>query len=306
MDFSFVIPCYRSQNTILKVVDEIENTMMMRPELSYEIILVNDYSPDDVWNVIKERVKNDLHVIGICLAKNFGQHCALMAGYKHTSGDIVVSLDDDGQTPASEVFKLVEKLNEGYDVVYASYSVSKQSLFRRIGSNFANKMNNAIFDLKNDTPNGSSYYIMKRFVVDEIIKYDHSYTYIAGLVLRATRNIGYVPIEQRERYEGKSGYSLKGLISLWLNGFTAFSVKPLMLSSILGIFSLIIAFLMIILIIVRKMIWGDPVAGWPSMVCIIVFIGGLQLFSVGILGQYLAKIYTETKDRPLYIVREEV
>ena len=121
MKLSFVIPCYRSENTIETVVQEIRDTMATRPGTDYEIVLVNDCSPDNVWQVIKRLANDDAHIKGICLAKNFGQHCALMAGYAQTTGDYVISLDDDGQTPASESFKLVDKLEEGYDVVYGYY-----------------------------------------------------------------------------------------------------------------------------------------------------------------------------------------
>ena len=144
MKLSFVIPCYRSQNTIETVVNEIRETIATRPGTDYEIVLVNDCSPDNVWNVIENLAAADPHIKGICLAKNFGQHSALMAGYAKTTGDYVVSLDDDGQTPASETFKLVDKLEEGFDVVYGYYKHAKQHLFRRFGTWVNKKMAEAI------------------------------------------------------------------------------------------------------------------------------------------------------------------
>ncbi len=231
IDLSFVIPCYRSEKTVMTVVDEIEQTVAQRPEVRYEIVLVNDGSPDGVWNVIAERAKTDEHIVGINLAKNFGQHCALMAGYGQSQGKVVVSMDDDGQTPASEVFSLVDKLDEGYDVVYATYPEYHQTWFRRIGSDFAAAVTSLVFDVKQKGPKGSSYFVLKRFVVDEIVRYNHPYPYISGLILRATRSITTVPVNHRERLSGTSGYRLKTLISLWVNSFTAFTVRPLELGA---------------------------------------------------------------------------
>ena len=145
---------------------------------------------------------------------------------------------------------------------------------------------------------------MKRFVVDEIIKYDHSYTYIAGLVLRATRNIGYVPIEQRERYEGKSGYSLKGLISLWLNGFTAFSVKPLEIGSFLGGFFAFVGFVVAIVTIIRKIIIPDIQAGWSSIISTILIIGGFIMLMLGLIGEYIGRIYICINNAPQFVIKE--
>ena len=304
IDISYVIPCYRSQNTILKVVDEIETTMLEKPDLFYEIILVNDCSPDDVWSVIKKRSNEDSHIVGINLAKNFGQHSALMAGYKQSVGNYVVSLDDDGQTPACEVFSLIKKLEEGFDVVYATYPETHQSLFRRLGSSFANKMNDYMFDIKERLPKGSSYFVMKRFIVDEIIKYNHAYTYIAGLILRSTRNIAMVPVIHLDRYEGRSGYSLKSLFSLWLNGFTAFSVKPLEIGAYMGFLMAIIGFIVVIVTVIRKIITPDIQAGWSSTISVILIIGGIIMLMLGLIGEYIGRIYICLNNAPQFVIKE--
>ena len=203
---SFVIPCYRSEKTVEKVVDEIEETVPKRPGYDYEIILVNDGSPDNVWDVIKARSEKDPKVTGINLAKNFGQHSALLAGYNHCTGDYVISLDDDGQTPADEMYSLVDELEKGFDIVYASYGEVHQTLFRRIGSKFAKMMSDYMFDIHGDDRQGSSYYIARKFVIDEMIKYKNPYPYMAGLILRTTRNMSYVHVTHRDRMEGKHLY----------------------------------------------------------------------------------------------------
>ncbi len=301
---SFVIPCYRSENTVMKVVDEIASTMASDEAYDYEVILVNDCSPDGVWNVIKNRAVVDKRITGINLAKNFGQHSALMAGYHRSKGDYVVSLDDDGQTPASEVFKLIDKLEEGFDVVYATYPEYHQTLFRKLGSDFATKMNNYMFDIKKPMPKGSSYFVMRRFIVDEILKYDHAYTYVAGLVLRATRNIAMVPVEHRNRLEGSSGYSLKSLISLWLNGFTAFSVKPLEISAYIGVLCSAGGFIFVVITIIRKLINPDIQAGWSSLISIIMIIGGIIMLMLGLIGEYIGRIYICLNNAPQYVIKE--
>ena len=302
---SFVIPCYRSQNTIEKVVDEIKNTVLLRDGYDYEIILVNDSSPDDVWSVIKKLSGKDNKVIGINLAKNFGQHSALLAGYNHCTGDLVISLDDDGQTPAEDLYKLVDEINKGYDLVYASYPEVHQKLFRRLGSRFAKAMSDYMFDIKGDKRSGSSYFIARKFVIDEIIKYKNAYPYMAGLVLRTTRNLGFVEIKQRDRIEGQSGYSLKGLISLWMNGFTAFSVKPLRIGSYTGFFFAFVGFLYAIITIIRKLfISPNMEAGWSSTISVILIVGGIIMVMLGLIGEYIGRIYICINNSPQYVIKE--
>lgn len=305
MLLSFVIPCYRSQKTILKVVDEIERTVRTREGFDYEIILVNDCSPDDVWSVIADLAEKNSRVTAINLAKNFGQHSALLAGYNHCSGDYVISLDDDGQTPADELYKLVDKLEEGFDVVYASYGEVHQNIIRRLGSNFAKAMSDYMFDIKANDNHGSSYYIAKKFIIREMIKYNNPYPYMGGLVLRVTRNIGFVFVSHRDRMEGKSGYSLKSLIGLWLNGFTAFSVKPLRLASYTGFLIAALGILYAIYIVVKKLFFVPEMeAGWSSIVSAIMVIGGIIMIMLGLIGEYVGRIYICINNSPQYVIKE--
>ena len=304
VDISFVIPCYRSEKTILIVVDEIEETMKQRPELTYEVILVNDGSPDNVWEVIEKRTKEDEHVVGVNLAKNFGQHCALMAGYNQTTGEIVVSLDDDGQTPANEVFSLVDKLKEGFDVVYASYPVYHQTWFRRWGSNFSRRVGDFMLDIKGDYPSGSSYFVMRRFVRDEIIRYDHPYPFVSGLISRATTNIGFVFVDHRERLMGHSGYTLKKLIKHWTNSFTAFSVKRLEMGAFVGFFCAAAGFIFALVTVILKLVYPYRQAGWSSTISALMIIGGVIMIMLGIIGEYIGRIYICLNNSPQYVVKE--
>lgn len=305
MKISFVIPCYGSENTIEIVVNEIRETVSKAGYDDYEIILVNDCSPDKVWNVIKTLSLEDCKIKGLSLAKNFGQHAALLAGYKISDGDYVVSLDDDGQTPVDELSALVDKLKEGYDAVYAYYYEIKQTSFRRFGSWMANKMGEIMLGQPKDFK-GSSFYIARKFVIDEIVKYDNSYPYLFGLVVRTTKKIACVPTNHRERMQGESGYSIKKLLALWLNGFTAFSVKPLEVGAFLGGFVATIGFIYAIITIIRKIIYVNISAGWSSVISVLLILGGLILIMLGLIGEYIGRIYISINRAPQYVIRDTI
>ena len=303
---SFVIPCYRSQKTVGSVIEEIREMIKKEAKYDYEIILVNDGSPDDVWDVIKEYATLDKHILGVNLARNFGQHSAVLAGYHYCTGDYVISLDDDGQTPAGEVPELIHELETGYDVVYAKYNEMHQKAFRRWGSDFARRMSDYIFGVRGYYT--GSFFVARRFVIDEMIRYQNCYPYLGGLVLRTTRNIGYVSIEHNDRLSGQSGYSLKKLISLWFNGFTAFSVKPLEISTYIGFLFAFIGFVYTIVIIVRRLFIPELEAiipyGWSSQTAIMLVIGGLILINMGLMGEYIGRIYICINNSPQFVVRE--
>lgn len=303
MKISVVIPCYGSEHSIETVVEEIESTINKRKS-EYEIILVNDCSPDHVWDKITWLSQKYESVRGVCFAKNFGQHAALMAGYRESSGDIVISMDDDGQTPADELYKLVDAIEAGYDVVYATYEDKKHNIFR----NFGSRLNDFMCDVLLGKPKGlmiTSYFAARKFVIEEICRYQNSYPYIVGLVFRSTKNIGTVPVNHRTRIEGSSGYTLGKLISLWLNGFTAFSVKPLRFATMMGILIASLGFLYIIYIVVNKIMNPNVPLGWSSTMAAIFLIGGLILFTLGICGEYLGRVYISINDAPQYVVKKK-
>ncbi len=302
--FSFVIPCYRSEKTITTVVAEIKSEMAAkRPGDDYEIVLVNDCSPDNVWSVIEGLANTEKNVIGINLAKNFGQHSALMAGYGKCTGEYVVSLDDDGQAPLDSLNDLIAKLEEGYDVVYAYYREIKQNLFRRFGSWMAGKMGEMMLEPPKDFK-GSSFYVARGFVIREMCKYNNPYPYLVGLVLRVTRKIAWVETNHRARLEGTSGYSFARLLGLWLNGFTAFSVKPLRASTFLGFFFAFLGFAFSIFVIVRRLLGITTVDGWSTIIALLLIIGGCILMMLGLIGEYIGRIYICINDSPQYVIKE--
>lgn len=300
---SFVIPCYRSAQTIGRVVEEIDTTMKALSGYAYEIVLVNDASPDDTFDVIRGMCAKRRDICGVNLARNFGQHAALMAGFRHVRGDMVVCLDDDGQTPADEVGKLLAKLEEGYDVVYAKYTHKQHSLFRNFGSKVNELMTRAMLGKPKELY-VSSYFAMRRFVAQELIRYENPYPYVIGLVLRATKKIANVEVIHREREIGTSGYTVGKLLGLWFNGFTAFSVKPLRIATVIGVVSACGGFLYGIYTVVKKFLNPAVPVGFSALMAAIVFFCGLILLMLGIIGEYIGRIYISLNNSPQYVIRE--
>lgn len=302
---SFVIPCYNSAKTIEGVVEEIRETMENLEQYIYEVVLVNDCSPDETFKVIHKICQSYSYIYGLDLAKNFGQHGALMAGFHQVSGDIIVCLDDDGQTPASEVGKLLQKIEEGDDVVYASYAHKKHSLFR----NFGTYMNEKMAEFLLGKPRElfvSSYFAARRFVIEEIMKYENAYPYVIGLVLRTTKRISNVKVEHRERQIGQSGYNFKKLLALWFNGFTAFSTKPLRIATVSGSLFAVVGFGYGIYTVIKKFLVPQVPIGFSSLMSALMFIGGMVLLMMGLIGEYIGRMYICMNNAPQFVVREKV
>ena len=307
MKISFVIPCYRSENTIEGVVSEIKSVVAQRPEISYEIIMVSDHSPDSVYQVIDRMCREDPgHLKGLELVRNFGQHAALMAGYSRASGDLIFSLDDDGQAPVESLYVMIDKLLAGmFDVVYGTYRNKKYGWFRSFGS----KVNDLMTVWLLDKPSGlkvTSFFVARNFVVSEMLKYQGPYPYIYGLVFRITKNIGEVPVEHRARQSGESGYGFAKLLGLWMNGFTAFSVKPLRLASYAGFVCAIMGFFFGMWAVVNKL-YINPSApvGYSSLMAALLFIGGVLMLMLGLIGEYIGRIYICINRSPQYVVSKE-
>ena len=300
---SFVIPCYRSALTIGKVVNEIQDTMNAMENYSYEIILVNDCSPDDTFEVISKLCEENINICGVNLAKNFGQHAALMAGFYQVTGDILVCLDDDGQTPADEVGKLLAEIEAGQDVVYASYDHKKHSMFRNFGSWVNEKMLQFLLGKPKELF-VSSYFAARRFIVDEMLRYENAYPYVIGLVLRSTKKIVNVSVNHREREIGTSGYTLGKLLGLWFNGFTAFSTKPLRIATASGTIFAGLGFLYALYTIIKKFVNPAVPMGFSSLMSAILIIGGLILLVLGLVGEYIGRMYICMNNAPQFVVRD--
>lgn len=300
---SFVIPCYHSAATLAGVVRDIRATVLADGRYTYEILLVNDNPADDTWREILRLKQEDPNIFGICMSRNFGQASALMAGYRHVRGDLVVSLDDDGQTPPAEMFRLIDAMDEDTDVVYASYPTKHHSLFRNFGSRVNDWMATWLMGKPKDLYM-ASYYVARRFIIDEMIRCDNPFPYVDGLAVRSTSRFKNIPIDHQDRKEGESGYTLTKLLRLWLNGFTAFSVKPLRVATVMGMGFSLAGFLFALVIIVRKIILLDAIdAGWSSIVAIVLLLDGILMMMLGMVGEYVGRMYMTMNKSPQYVIR---
>ena len=301
---SFIIPCYYSEKTLAGVVAEIDTMMEKLPGYDHEILMINDGSKDGTWQEILRLCGEKEQRRGINFARNFGQHAALMAGLRSAEGELILCLDDDGQTPASEAPKLIRAIEAGADVVYASYGRGKKHSFFR---NFGTLMNEEMAHLLLGKPRElfvSSYFVMRRFVAEEMIRYENSYPYLIGLVLRTTDNIVNVEVEHRSREQGSSGYTMKKLLGLWMNGFTAFSIQPLRFSTLIGAVTAGLGFLYGIYTIIKRLVNPEVPMGFSAIMSAIVFFGGMILLMLGMAGEYIGRTYISVNKAPQYVIRE--
>lgn len=302
---SFIIPCYGSEKTIEPVIEEIIKVVSENKEYEYEIVAVNDKSPDNVWEVLKKLSYKNKNIKCINLAKNMNRPGALMAGMANSIGDYVVLMDDDGQCPMNNLWHLVKKLEEGHDVAIAKYPEKKQSKFKNLGSLINKYMTEVIIGKPKDLM-FTNFAVLKRFVVDEILKYNNPYPYMTGLMLRTTSDIINVEMEERERICGKTNFTFKKMFSLWINGFTAFSIKPLRISTLLGFCSSLFGFIYGMIIIFKKIISPGIIQGYSSLAAIILFIGGIIMLMLGLIGEYLGRIYISINNSPQYVIKERI
>lgn len=303
---SFVIPCYNSEQYVGNTVKQLEEVIEEKlKEYKTEIILINDGSKDNTYKKIEEIAKNKKNVIAIDFTRNFGQHSAIMAGLNHCQGDIIICLDDDGQTPPEETIKLITALDEDTDVVYAKYEEKKHSTFRNLGSILNSIMAHTLLNKPKDLYI-SSFFAMKSYIKDEITTYQNPYPYMEGLVLRATNKIKNVTVLHKQREIGKSQYTFKKLFGLWINGFTNFSVKPLRIAIFFSALFIFIAAIATIVLIVNKIMNPSVPMGWTSMIILLLIIGAVITFILGLIGEYVGRIYISINNNPQYVIRKVV
>lgn len=302
--YSIVIPCYKSAETIGTVVSSTTEEMKKMGRNEFEFVLVNDCSPDGGATIKKlKSIADELpNVKVIDLAKNAGQHNAMMAGLRAASGEAFISMDDDMQTRPSELHKMFEAFDQGYDVVYGAFPKKKESLFRLFGS-WVNKMCAVAFLNRPKDLRSSSFWIIRKYVRDSIITYDGAHTYLLGLILRATSNITQVEVEHFEREVGSSGYSLKALLKLWSN-IIGFTVKPLRIAMKGGAFISAAAVCAAAYIFIKKCIHPGIDPGWSSIMVAIFFSLGVELFFIGMIGEYVGRTYMHINKDPQYTIRE--
>lgn len=299
---SIVVPVYRSAPILPKLVEVI--AAEMRAENlsgSFELILVNDCSPDDSWQVIRKLAADHAFIKGITLRRNVGQHNAIMAGLHHVNGEYVVLMDDDLQHPPSAIADIVKALADGYDVCYTRYLNRQHAAWKKLGSRFNDWMATRLLG----KPKGlylSSFKGLRREIADEIIQYDGPYTYLDGLILDVTRSITTVDIEHQARYEGESNYTFTRLLSLWMKMATSFSVFPLRLATYAGFALAALSLLMIFVVIVQRLMFPELPRGWASTIATILFIGGIQTLCIGMVGEYLGRTYLKLNRKRQFVI----
>jgi glycosyltransferase involved in cell wall biosynthesis len=300
---TIVIPVYNSENTIEQLVDETVNLLSKFYKL--EIILINDCSVDKSEEICISIYQKYLTIVKFySLAKNVGEHNAVMAGLNYSTGDYVVIMDDDFQNPVSEVIKMVNfAIVNNNDVVYSYYQSKKHSFFRNIGSAFNDRIANIMIK-KPKHLYLSSFKVLNKFLVQEVIKYDLPFPYIDGLILRITSNIGKVLVDHEERRGGKSGYTTRKLISLWLNMFTNFSIMPLRISIYLGFIFSILGFGLGILVVYWVLTDAALPMGYPSIMVTTAIFSGIMLIAIGMVGEYIGRMFMSQNKRPQYSIRK--
>ena len=301
MKISVVIPVYNAAATIGNLVEDIKKLL---PEYDVEIILVNDCSMDQSEKVCEGLARKYSYVRFASLRRNSGEHNAVLCGLNYVTGDYIAIVDDDYQNPPSEIVKLINKIREGdYDVVYSKYSNKSHSVHRNLGSLFNDRIATILLNKPKDLYL-SSFKVIHKDIVREIIKYKGPHPYIDGLILRVTGNIGTVEVEHHKRKEGRSSYTFNKLLSLYLNMFLNFSVKPLRIFTLTGTLIFILGVALSILVILEKYLYGGTPPGWTFTVVIILTISGFQVMFLGILGEYLGKLFLLQNGTPQYTIKK--
>ena len=302
---TLIIPCYNEQEVLGILYEELKKVTSQMNQHSFELLFVDDGSKDDTLKILKEMAEQDERVVYYSFSRNFGKEAAMYAGFCHASGDYVAVMDADMQDPPSLLPEMMSYLESGEHDSVATRRVSRQgepkirSFFARRFYKLINKISDA------DIVDGArDFRLMKREMVDAIVEIGEQNRFSKGIFGWIGFKTKWLPFENVERAAGETKWNFWKLFKYSLDGIFNFSQAPLQIASLIGLFFTFISFIAIIFIMVRKFIWGDPVEGWPSLACIITFIGGVQLFCMGIIGQYLAKTYVEVKKRPHYIVAE--
>ena len=303
---SIVVPCYNEENALPLFYDELQKNIKAFPEnVEFEILFINDGSKDHTLNIIKSLAKKDKQIKYISFSRNFGKESAIYAGLENSTGNYVTLMDADLQDPPSllkEMYRLVTE--ENYDAVGTRRVNRKgepiiRSFFAKLFYKLINKM--TPFEM---VDGARDFVFMKKNVVDSLLSLKEYNRYSKGLFSFVGFDVKWLEYENIQRVAGKTKWSFWKLTKYALEGITAFSTTPLLISSCIGLLFCLVSFLMILVIIAKTLIFDDPTSGWPSLVCIIFMVSGIQLFSLGIIGQYLSKTYLEVKQRPLYFIKD--
>jgi len=301
---SVVIPVYNGARTIGPLVDRLLEALRER---TVQVVLVDDGSLDASDEVCRAVSARHAGVVTyVMLGRNFGEHNAVMAGLWHARGDYVVIMDDDFQNPPEEVGRLIDHaLQHRYDIVYTHSPVKHHHWFRNLGSRLNDRLATFMLSKPRDLYL-SSFKCMSRFLVDQVLKYRGPYPYIDGLALRCTRNIGTLQVRHAPRRDGRSNYTLRKLLRLWLNMFVNFSVMPLRVSTVVGLAASVLGLALGVEAFIERLVRPDVPVGWASVLVPVVLLSGVQLIMLGLFGEYLGRLFLTENQTPQFVVREVV
>ena len=304
MKVSVIVPCYYSESTVGELTERIVRTVEELDGWEPEIILVNDYSGDGTMDVIRSLAARFPCVTGIDLARNFGQHGALLCGMRYATGDVVCGIDDDLQIYPEDIPLLLEKLEEGWDAVFGKYK--SRSFGKK--KNFFGRVSQALLFRLVDRPKDvemSSFFAIRRYVAEELVRYRGNDPFVQLLIARTTRRITNVPVDHHSRTAGESHYTFRKGLRLFLS-FMSFSTIPLQAATLFGILFSAVGFLGAVIVFIRKLVHPSIAVGWSSLMCILLFVGGILCLMIGIVGDYVGKTLMAVNNTPLYVAREIV
>lgn len=303
---SIIVPCYNEEESLPIFYKEIDKISKEMKVVDFEFLFINDGSRDKTLNILRKMAKKDKRVRYISFSRNFGKEAGMWAGLENANGDYVAIMDADMQDPPSKVKEMYDILSKDkeYDCV-GLYTVDHKdySFFRRICTNIWYKLISKISDNR-QVPGVRDFRLMRRQMVDAILEMKEYNRYTKGIFSFVGFNTKWLEFKTGDRVAGTSKFNFWKLFKYALEGIVSFSTAPLVLSAIIGVIFCFIAFVAILVIIIKTLAFGDPVSGWPSLACIIIFVSGVQLFFLGVIGMYLSKTYLEVKKRPIYIVKE--
>ena len=302
INISIVVPIYRSEKIIPILVQRIQSIFHENIN-EIELILVDDRSPDESWQIIERLSREYEFVKGLQMSKNVGQHNAVMAGLSQSKGEYVILMDDDLQHPPEEIPRLIAEIKNGNDVCYTHYRNRQHQTWKKAGSWFNDKVANILLK----KPKGlylSSFKGLHRCIVNEVVKYDGPYSYVDGLILDVTDRITSIDIDHGERYSGEGNYNLRRSISLWLKMATSFSIVPLRLATFFGLVLAAISAVVAAVIILLKITHPQTQAGWASIIVVMLFMGGIQMAFLGLIGEYLGRAYLKLNKKPQFVIRQ--
>lgn len=304
IDITVVVPVYRSQDSLGVLIERLE-PVLRSTQKNFEVVLVNDGSPDDSWAVIKGLCGTKRWVRGLNLMRNYGQHNALLCGIREARGAFVVTMDDDLQNPPEEIPGLLDKLSDGWDVVYGTQEIVRYNVFRTMATNLTKIVLKSAMGIET-ARSVSAFRAFRTELREAFCDYRGAFVSIDVLLTWGTTRFAAIPVRHDPRFNGKSNYTFRKLLAHALDLMTGFSVKPLQYASLLGFCFTLFGFAVLVYVVGKYVLYGSGVQGFTFLASIIALFSGAQLISLGIIGEYLARMHFRTMDRPTYAIKERI